>query len=201
MCLAPCEQPDWFPLRWQLDDAPAGLQGRSPLPWWGAGWYAAERRERILALRRSPDPRALAALIAPWLQRLEQQPWPQQLQLVPIPSGQAQANPVPQLLAEGLQRGLWSATPVRIRPELLLRRQRLAAQHRLGRGQRWRNQWLSFQALLVAADESNRVLLVDDVLTSGATALAAQQALQAAGWVVDGLLCLARTPRPGRGRA
>jgi adenine/guanine phosphoribosyltransferase-like PRPP-binding protein len=36
--------------------------------------------------------------------------------------------------------------------------------------------------------------LVDDILTSGATALAAAEALQQEGWRVQGLLCLARTP-------
>ena len=38
------------------------------------------------------------------------------------------------------------------------------------------------------------MLLIDDVMTSGATALAARHALHNAGWSVSGLLCLARTP-------
>jgi predicted amidophosphoribosyltransferase len=39
------------------------------------------------------------------------------------------------------------------------------------------------------------VFLVDDILTTGATALNAAAALDQAGWRVRGLICLARTPR------
>ncbi len=42
------------------------------------------------------------------------------------------------------------------------------------------------------------LLLVDDILTTGATAMAAAAALEEAGYPVMGLLCLARTPAPGR---
>ena len=38
------------------------------------------------------------------------------------------------------------------------------------------------------------VYLVDDILTTGATALNASMALQGAGWRVQGVICLARTP-------
>jgi predicted amidophosphoribosyltransferase len=38
--------------------------------------------------------------------------------------------------------------------------------------------------------------LVDDILTTGATAQAAAVALEAEGLRVEGVLCLARTPSP-----
>jgi hypothetical protein len=44
------------------------------------------------------------------------------------------------------------------------------------------------------------IWLVDDILTTGATALAAAAALEGEGLKVMGLLCLARTPFRGQGR-
>jgi predicted amidophosphoribosyltransferase len=38
------------------------------------------------------------------------------------------------------------------------------------------------------------LLLVDDVLTTGSTALSAGAVLEAGGWHVLGMVCLARTP-------
>jgi predicted amidophosphoribosyltransferase len=42
------------------------------------------------------------------------------------------------------------------------------------------------------------IWLADDILTTGGTALAASSALEASGHRVAGLICLARTPPPGR---
>ena len=44
------------------------------------------------------------------------------------------------------------------------------------------------------------VWLVDDILTTGSTALAARQALEEAGHHVAGLICLRRTPAKERRR-
>jgi len=207
----PVAVPDWFPLRWQLEPLiSAGLQGETPLRWWSGGWYAGPLRELVLEQRRQPDAASLAAPVEALLQQVAQvppiqpaaPPW-QELLLVPIPGWRRRPNPVPALLARLLVEALnhqehAPALPCRQHPELLMRRGRVTPQRRLGRQQRWRNQWLSFCSLLPADPcQSQRagVLLVDDVLTSGATALAAQQALHSAGWSVAGLLCLARTPR------
>jgi predicted amidophosphoribosyltransferase len=202
--------PDWFPLRWQLDHTATrgdliGLHGLQPLPWWSAGWYSGELRELVLSLRRRPDRQVLQTPIARLLHTLAVapiKPESPQLVLVPLPGWRRNGNPVPALLAQALAEALndrpQGASRYLLRPELLQRNCRVACQHRLKRQQRWRNQWLSFRALLPDAGQAGTeqpVLLVDDVLTSGATALAARRALQAAGWQVIGLLCLARTPR------
>ncbi|MBM5797091.1 MAG: ComF family protein [Cyanobacteria bacterium K_Offshore_0m_m2_072] len=207
MPTAPSPQPDWFPLRWQLNDRPSpgwspeGLSGQTPLPWWSAGWYGGELQSLLRALRRDPHPAPLLRRLSPLreaLAALAASTETRELWLVPVPGWRSQPNPVPQLLAQTLQQQADPAHRCRLRSELLQRNWRVLPQHRLGRQQRWRNQWLSFRALLPqhpASVETARVLLIDDVLTSGATALAAQRALHSAGWRVAGLLCLARTPR------
>jgi orotate phosphoribosyltransferase len=75
-------------------------------------------------------------------------------------------------------------------------------QHHLNRRLRALNQEGAFR---IAPDGLSRgrrsrqgLLLVDDILTTGATAMAAAAALKQAGYPVMGLLCLARTPAPGR---
>jgi hypothetical protein len=70
-------------------------------------------------------------------------------------------------------------------------------QHHLNRAMRLENQRGAFICPRRATPREARrhpVLLVDDILTSGATALNAEAALRQAGWRVHGLICLARTP-------
>jgi predicted amidophosphoribosyltransferase len=77
----------------------------------------------------------------------------------------------------------------------LLRPTRIAAeQHRLGARERERNVDDLFRCVGTAPE---RVVLVDDLLTSGATASAAAAALKAAGAKQVALVCVARTPRSG----
>ena len=191
-----------------LPVANGGLHGSRPLLWWSAGWYHGPLQQLLLEQRRRPNGASLAAPIQTLLQALNT--WPLRvtgapLLLVPLPGWRPTGNPVPMLLAQRLNlelrrsRGLPVEAPCcQLRPELLQRARPVASQHRLQREQRWRNQWLSFRARLAEACpqlNQSTVLLVDDVLTSGATAQAAQLALQSAGWNVAGLLCLARTGR------
>ncbi|MBA2479056.1 MAG: ComF family protein, partial [Planctomycetes bacterium] len=67
-----------------------------------------------------------------------------------------------------------------------------AEQHRLGARERERNVGNLFTCRSVMPE---RVVLVDDLLTSGATASAAAAALRAAGARTVILACLARTPK------
>ena len=169
----------------------SGLRGSEPLSWHAAGWYEAELRQIILRLRITPDPAVLHglckglrhALCTPAL-------------LIPIPGwkAEARANPLPQLLCRSLQR---PSIPVlkRCRPTV--------GQHHLNRRQRLLNQQGSFRVLedrLPAIGQGEtlisnaaQVWLVDDIVTSGATVMAARDALQTSGIVIHGVICLART--------
>lgn len=178
--------------RQRLALPPQGLQGVFPLPWWSSGAYADQLRRQLLALRRQPRLEALGPLTGPlrvMLSGLRRRPW-----LVPIPSWKLQANPLPELLVTSLcQRG--SAR----RAALLERSRPVLGQHRLHRRLRLSNQADSFHCLRPPQPGEARlhpVLIVDDILTTGATACSAAHCLEAAGWQVMGLLCLGRTPLP-----
>lgn len=174
----------------QLDLPDGGLHGNHPLPWWAAGSYDGALRRRLLSLRRQPRPPALMALLAamdPALAKAPKRPL-----LVPIPSWKKNPNPLPSLLCLCFARRLGLS-----RATLLARRHPVLGQHRLGRAARLANQRGSFLCLRPPRQGEARrrpLLLVDDILTSGATAEAAAAALREGGWRVEGLLCLARTP-------
>jgi predicted amidophosphoribosyltransferase len=176
--------------RTRLELPGEGLRGAAPLPWWAAGSYEGALRLELLGLRSRPRPQALRALartIRPPLATGPLHPL-----LVPVPSWKRRANPLPPLLSRCLARQLGLA-----RVELLRRTHPVLGQHHLGRALRFANQRGSFACRRPPrAGEARRrpLLLVDDILTSGATALAAAEALQQGGWRVHGLLCLARTP-------
>jgi predicted amidophosphoribosyltransferase len=189
------------PSCWRELDLPAeGLSGNWPLPWWSSASYGGALRRRLLSQRRRPDPAVVMALLQP----LERALAPLDLALagssgaravlVPIPSWKRQANPLPGLIAEGLVRRLGLR-----RLDLLERSRVVLGQHRLGRRLRLANQRDSFRCRPAAAGQRQRpVLIVDDILTTGATAHSAALCLEAAGWPVLGLVCLARTPARGQ---
>jgi len=163
------------------------LHGRAPLTWVAAGLYSGALRQVLLQLRRSRDTKTIAALCANLRDHL-----PSDARLVPIPSWKntSRANPLPALLCQGLNRPTL---------ELLQRSRPGLGQHHLQAHQRQSNQQEAFHAVApVAADvgrSNGMVWIVDDILTTGATAVAAQAALTRAKLPVAGLVCLARTPR------
>jgi predicted amidophosphoribosyltransferase len=175
----------------------AGLHGDDPLPWWSTGVYAGSLRELLLHLRRRPRPepvRALAGGLAETLRR-SGEGWGQPL-LVPIPSWKRQANPLPGLLCGALER------PGGLRRAALLERSRpVLGQHHLGRDLRIANQAGAFRCRR-PPEPGERIrrplLIVDDILTTGATVCSAAGALRQAGWRVLGAVCLARTPQGAR---
>ena len=163
----------------------AGLRGHTPLPWIALGLYSGTFRRQLLSLKRNPDERRLNGLIhlLKDICDLDPSTW-----LIPIPSWKRRAgNPLPALIAKGLGRPLGS---------WLFRRCASIGQHHLNRQQRLVNLRCAFRALPLADHDSPRpsLWLVDDILTTGGTALAARDALIKAGHRVNGLICLARTP-------
>ena len=191
----------------RLDLPAEGLCGSDPLPWWGAGGYGGALRELLLDLRRRPRPEAVAALARGVRRALvttdgsgaagragRERPL-----LVPIPSWKRKANPLPPLFCRALERGGGFR-----REELLARSRAVLGQHHLNRRLRFANQAGAFKCLRTPGPGEARhrpVLIVDDILTTGATAASAAATLAAAGWRVEGLVCLARTPAQGAGQA
>ncbi|MCS5697803.1 ComF family protein [Cyanobium sp. FGCU-52] len=172
-----------------------GLQGLHPLPWWAAGFYADGLRSLLLDLRRRPRTDTLDALIG--AVRPPEAILRQGALLVPIPSWKRRGNPLPDLLCRRLRRrhGLRRA-------DLLQHRHPVLGQHGLNRRLRFANLETAFQCRrppLPGQGRRRPLLIVDDILTTGATACSAARALEEAGWQVAGMLCLART-RAGRRR-
>jgi len=168
----------------QFNLSDQGVSGASPLPWHALGWYQGSFRRLLLQVKTSRwQRRILPALMAHFRAQLA---LPSQAELVPIPSWkrtESLCNPLPQLIAQGFQRP--------IQP-LLIRTRAGLSQHHLDRRLRLHNMRGAFAA--VAPPSGRPIWLVDDILTTGATAMAAQQALQHRGHDVAGLLCLGRTP-------
>ena len=88
--------------------------------------------------------------------------------------------------------------PGRVRADLLLRVRHTAAQAELGRTERLRNVKGAFavEPLQAAAVRDQRIVIVDDVMTSGASLFAAAAALRHAGAAHITAVVLARTEEP-----
>ena len=165
--------------RFQLNKG--GLCGSAPLPWHGLSYYDGAFRNLLLQLKRRPNDRRLSALIGCLRATL---PMPHPAALVPIPSWKRRKpNPLP---------GLIAATLGQVPTDLLQRTRASASQHHLNRQQRLSN--LSGAFRVSARVPAMKLWLVDDILTTGGTALQARKALLDAGHQVCGLICLGRTP-------
>ncbi len=157
-------------------------------------WHYAGTVKRLVgdakAGARPAAARVLAGLL-PGLAAFYQDDEPPNL-VVPIPPAPGR-RPGPHL-ATGLARRLARRHRLPCRPGLLVATRFPAEQHALSATDRERN-----VADLFRCRESltGTVVLVDDLVTSGATASAAAKALRAAGALQVLLCCLARTPRRG----
>ena len=177
-----------------------GLSGLTPLTWWASCLYEGQQRHHLLRLRDHPSAAALEPWLPPLLTQLEEALGQagQAPLLLPIPSWKRRSNPLPPLLCQALVRHLgWR--PVR----LLARSRPVVGQHHLGRELRLANQKGAFRCLKPLGEHwapRQPVLLVDDILTTGATAQAAAEALRQGGWRVAGLACLAKTAWRQRGQ-
>ena len=173
-----------------------GVQGDSPLLWCALAPYAGALRALLLRQRPKPEPAVITALAAS-LRGCCATVLPGAL-LLPIPSWKRSGNPLPRLLAAALLQAAGSTAT--LAPELLRRTRPTVGQHHLGRALRSCNLQQAFaapppQGQALAWHRRQRPLwLVDDILTTGSTALAAAEALHCAGWAVQGVLAIARTP-------
>ncbi|MCB4407781.1 ComF family protein [Synechococcus sp. MU1642] len=167
-----------------------GLKGLLRLPRCALGPYAGTLRQLLLQVRQPRQGIALVALVQLLSDRL---PLPATAVLVPIPSWKRQrSNPLPQQIALGLGRPTAA---------LLHRTHAGLSQHHLNKTQRQNNLIGAFQAIPLDKQGSlGSVWLVDDILTTGSTALAAHEALENAGHHVAGLICLGRNPAKERRR-
>ena len=165
------------------------LCGSEPLPWQALASYTSGIRNLLLKWREAANGTQLRGLIRLLADRCNLDP---STVLVPIPSWKLRrGNPLPGRIAEGLGPAC----------QPLLRRTRASVgQHDLNRSQRLANLQGAFRADPAVSQHQSRqtIWLVDDILTTGGTALAARTALEAEGHRVAGLVCLARTPPPGR---
>lgn len=93
-----------------------------------------------------------------------------------------------------LARALATHTRGMAQPRLLRRVRAVPTQSRLNRQQRQRNVGDAFAVM--QRPIARRVLLVDDVVTTGATANSCIEALRSAGIAVGGVLSIAQTPPP-----
>jgi ComF family protein len=167
-----------------------------PPPWFAAasfGPYQGRLREAILLFkhgRRDELAGPLSELLASAWQRAS---WPVPEAIVPVPMwwgrrwrrGFNQAE----LLARQLAKSLGTVCLQ------LLRRHTPWSQAGRRRGERLR---LSSRSFSLRTDPPKQVLLVDDVLTTGATAAACARCLRRRGASEVFVLTLARTPQPGR---
>jgi predicted amidophosphoribosyltransferase len=190
------------PCRQRLQLPVAGLQGGGPLPWWSLGWYHGGLRQLLLAQRSKPKLALLRGLARQLQRALEgNESWRQATGmggplLVTIPSWKRQrGNPLPAGLAHQLH---WPLLP------LLERSRPTVGQHHLNRRLRLINQEDAFLCRMPRRSspiwqQHRAVVLVDDILTTGATAAAAAGALRRSGWRVAGIICLGRTPSRSTG--
>lgn len=175
-----------------------------PLPVTAAGRYAHELAACLLAYKnggRTDLVPVLGACLATALRAAVRTLPPGPVLLVPVPGAPGALrrrwfDPVRLLLEDGARRGLLPAGTVVLRG---LRHRRTAslsarqAQKRLGRaGRRARPPG----ALRAVVPEGARVVVVDDVLTTGATLTEAARALRAAGADVLGAVVLAAVRPP-----
>lgn len=176
---------------------PAGaLRGNEPLLWWAAGSYEGELRRLLLGLRRQPREACVGALVQVLAEGLPR--WRRRPLLVPVPSWKRRGNPLPSLICRQLGRQLGYRSA-----DLLERSRPVLGQHHLKRAMRLANQEGAFRCRRgprTGEALGRPILIVDDILTSGATGRSAALAMEPLGWQVVGLLCLARTPL-GRARS
>ncbi|MDM8083852.1 phosphoribosyltransferase family protein [Cellulomonas cellasea] len=208
-----CAAPLRAPPRRREDAAPRldTMDGRMPLPVWAPAQYVGPVREIVVSWKdrgRADLGRHLADAIAAAARQVAPalEAWDQSTPLLVVPAPSSATARWRR--GEDLVGRLGAVTAQALEPRLpgtrstrALRR-RWGGHDQVGLGARSRGANLAGQVAVRRAARlqvgGQPVLLVDDVLTTGATLAACERALSAAGAVVVGALVLAATPPPGR---
>jgi ComF family protein len=119
--------------------------------------------------------------------------WPTPDAVVPVPLHRLRLLERGYNQAEMLARGVARTLETDVLPRLLTRPHATRSQTDLSRDERWTNVSTAFESARTL--DGGTYLVVDDVLTTGSTAMACAQALRTAGAeaVTIATLCLART--------
>lgn len=144
-----------------------------------------------------PLGRLLGELLAEHLRHAYLDGLPRPELLLPVPLARPRLRQRGFNQAALLARWLGKALDLALDEELLLRPQDTAAQQQLDAHARRRNLRQAFALADAPAVAGRHLALVDDVLTTGATAEALTRLLLKAGAARVDVYCLARTPAPG----
>lgn len=164
-----------------------GSQGQWPLPWWALGSYEGGLRHQLLQLRKQNNQQLVQALGRQLHDQIPNLGVP--LLVTAIPERRPRRGSMPWQLAKAIANAGGHKLI-----KALERRRACLGQHHLNRKQRLSNLDGVFHCVVPAGQQLQPLLLVDDILTTGATALAAMAALEKAGHGLLGLACIARTP-------
>ena len=144
-----------------------------------------------------PYGRLLAELLAQYLQHRFDEGLERPDALVPVPLAAKRLRQRGFNQAAMLARWLSAALDIHCDEQLLKRIQDTSAQQELKADARRKNLRNAFALMPGALIKGRHLALVDDVLTTGATAQALARLLMDAGAARVDVYCLARTPKPG----
>ncbi|MGP3790037.1 ComF family protein [Pseudomonas sp. B392_1p] len=148
---------------------------------------------------RWPLGRLLAELLARHLRHAYAEGLPRPHRILPVPLARSRQRQRGFNQAAMLSNWLGRELHLPVDEHLLLRARDTAAQQGLDARARQRNlrQAFALSANAAAVIQNQHLALVDDVLTTGATAQALAHLLRQAGAARVDVYCLARTPKPG----
>lgn len=157
--------------------------------------YDDHSRPLVLKLKHA-DRTDMAVHLARWLHRAGAELIAEAELIVPVPLHRWRLLVRSYNQSALLARALGALTQKPVAADALTRLKPTRSQGGLSRKERRRNVAGAFAVRQSAAVEGRRVLLVDDVLTSGATANACALALHHAGAAAVDVIALARVPHP-----